>query len=232
MEKDKKKEENNKKTKGKRNPFKSILKVILILIVMFIVLYIINIIRNCIILNKIAEKQASYEISTNYSYTSVGYDSSENSKKTIINHYYKDGKNIMVMNHDDKKIIVWYDEITKENITIVPNELKATVSSAPFLVGNSLPYGINKENKSFYCLLSYITYAKVDGEKCYVINWCGVKDYINKENGTLVREINGKTKIDGTYYDIIGDFKDWKFNQLKDADMSRPNLTGYEVTER
>ena len=46
----------------------------------------------------------------------------------------------------------------------------------------------------------------------------------------IVKEMNGKTVKNGKEFGYVSEFKDWKFNELTDIDVTRPNLIGYEVT--
>ena len=45
----------------------------------------------------------------------------------------------------------------------------------------------------------------------------------------MLKLIDGYEEIDGEKYDNITEFKNYTFNKLKDEDVSRPNLTGYEI---
>ena len=46
----------------------------------------------------------------------------------------------------------------------------------------------------------------------------------------IVKSINGKAVTNEEKVDSVSEFKDWKFNELTDIDITRPNLIGYEVT--
>ena len=89
---------------------------------------------------------------------------------------------------------------------------------------------IDEENKNIMKIFSIITSDTVNGEKCYKINTSGLITWYSKESGMILKAQNCKKVIDGKEYDCISEFKDWKFNELTDEDVTRPNLTGYEVT--
>ena len=103
-----------KKTKKKSIVVK-ILEILVIVIAIIGVLFIVNFVRNYTIMKDIMEKQKSIKNSTNYTYTTVMYNT-VNDDKVIINHYYKDGKSKMRYNNGESDVTVWFDERTKENI--------------------------------------------------------------------------------------------------------------------
>lgn len=55
--------------------------------------------------------------------------------------------------------------------------------------------------------------------------------WVNKETGLRVKEYNGTVEKDGVKYDQIIEYKDYKFDELTDEDLARPNLTGYTIQD-
>ena len=47
---------------------------------------------------------------------------------------------------------------------------------------------------------------------------------------TVIKEQMKRGIFYGKEMGYVSEFKDWKFNQLTDIDVTRPNLIGYEVT--
>lgn len=202
-----------------------ILKTILMLIVILIIVFLIHLARNQVIMNQIAEKQESLNKITNYSYTTEHYSKENTDEKTRVEHYYKDGRSMLVFDRSEgDKIIFWHDEATKETIIINPRELTAKIQqNAEPLLGTNLPVAApftKEEVKVSYMFL--ITSEKIDGIECYKVNYAGTIIWINKEDGTIVKNtINS---------DNLTDYYDWKLNQLTDEDLTRPNLIGYTIT--
>lgn len=226
-------EEKKRKSKKENNKKGIVLKVfasIVIIITVLAILFFINFVRNLVIINEIIDKQAKLKDSTNYSFVSESYNSNDTNDKLRIEHYYKDGKSIMVYSSNDSKIEVWYDEETGETIYLDETKKDQTTTNSSFLLGNTLPYFEDIENKMYYALSSLIVNSNIDGRDCYRIQGLSGVSYIDKENGMVLREISGSTVIDGKNYDSITDFKDWKFDELTDEEMERPDLTGYEAT--
>ena len=201
-------------------------KIILGVFAIVIVLLTIIVMVNNSIINKIVAKQKENVNRQNYSYT-VQSNSSENTMTKI---YYKDGTRIYVIQNNDKSAIMWNNSNTKEMITIVPNLLKATVQKYDSDDSTSIPYLLDASMSRALKLSSIITSDTVNGEECYKVSSIGQKLWFSKSTGMIVKEMNGTVVKDGKEMGYVSEFKDWKFNQLTDIDVTRPNLIGYEVT--
>lgn len=201
-------------------------KIILGVFAIVIVLLTIIVMVNNSIINKIVAKQKENVNRQNYSYT-VQSNSSENTMTKI---YYKDGTRIYVIQNNDKSAIIWNNSNTKEMITIVPNLLKATVQKYDSDDSTSIPYLLDASMSRALKLSSIITSDTVNGEECYKVSSLGRKLWFSKSTGMIVKEMNGTVVKDGKEMDYVSEFKDWKFNQLTDIDVTRPNLIGYEIT--
>ena len=161
------------KTKKKKIGLK-VLVIIAIIIVIIAVIVLINFIRNYVIINDIIEKESKFKDLTNYSYVSEYYSSNDENGKTVIEHYYKDGKTKMVVNNNEDRITVWYDEETKENIFLNETTKEATVTSSPFWLGTELLYFNEEDNKIYFALTSFITSEKIEVEVCYTLQNSGI----------------------------------------------------------
>lgn len=201
-------------------------KIILGVFAIVIVLLTIIVMVNNSIINKIVAKQKENVNRQNYSYT-VQSNSSENTMTKI---YYKDGTRIYVIQNNDKSAIIWNNSNTKEMITIIPNLLKATVQKYDSDDSTSIPYLLDASMSSALKLSSIITSDTVNGEECYKVSSLGRKLWFSKSTGMIVKEMNGTVVKDGKEMGYVSEFKDWKFNQLTDIDVTRPNLIGYEIT--
>ena len=201
-------------------------KIVLRVFAVVIVLLTIIVMVNNSIINKIVAKQKENVNRQNYSYT-VQSNSSENTMTKI---YYKDGTRIYVIKNNDRSAIIWNNSNTKEMITIVPNLLKATVQKYDSDDSTSIPYLLDASMSRALKLSSIITSDTVNGEECYKVSSIGQKLWFSKSTGMIVKEMNGTGVKDGKEIGYVSEFKDWKFNQLTDIDVTRPNLIGYEIT--
>ena len=201
-------------------------KIVLGVFAVVIVLLTIIVMVNNSIINKIVAKQKENVNRQNYSYT-VQSNSSENTMTKI---YYKDGTRIYVIKNNDRSAIIWNNSNTKEMITIVPNLLKATVQKYDSDDSTSIPYLLDASMSRALKLSSIITSDTVNGEECYKVSSIGQKLWFSKSTGMIVKEMNGTVVKDGKEIGYVSEFKDWKFDQLTDIDVTRPNLIGYEVT--
>ena len=161
----------------------------------------------------------------------VKFETVTEENKVTIEHYYKDGKSKMVVDNGENKITVWYDEQTKENIFLNETTKEATVTTSEFMLGNELLYFQDEENKIYYAMTSFIINSNIDEKECYEIINLNDVSYINKEDGTVLKGVYKGAIVNDEKCDSITEYKDWKFNELTDEEMERPNLEGYEVTE-
>lgn len=201
-------------------------KIVLGVLAVVIVLLTIILMVNNSIINKIVAKQKENVNRQNYSYT-VQSNSSENTMTKI---YYKDGTRIYVIQNNDRSAIMWSDSNTKEMIAMVPNTLKATIEKYDGYDLASIPYLLDEAMSRILKFSSIITSDTVNGEECYKVSSLGQKLWFSKSTGMIVKEMNGTVAKDGKEMSYVSEFKDWKFNQLTDIDVTRPNLIGYEVT--
>lgn len=201
-------------------------KIVLGVLAVVIVLLTIIVMVNNSIINKIVAKQKENVNRQNYSYT-VQSNSSENTMTKI---YYKDGTRIYVIQNNDRSAIMWSDSNTKEMIAMVPNTLKATIAKYDGYDLASIPYLLDEAMSRILKFSSIITSDTVNGEECYKVSSLEQKLWFSKSTGMIVKEMNGTVVKDGKEMSYVSEFKDWKFNQLTDIDVTRPNLIGYEVT--
>lgn len=201
------------------------LKICISVISLILLFFIIHITRNIIIINKLYSKQSKFKENKNYYYIAEYYSSSED--KNIIEHYYKDGKVMLILN--EGRIINWYDENTKENILIDLDELKADIYKSDYIVGSQLPIYIDENVKNIDTYVnSRITSDKIFEAECYKIEIKEQTVWITKNEGIVVKVIN---KSDDDKEKVI-EYKNWRINELKDESVLRPDLTNYEIIQR
>lgn len=186
----------------------------------------VGVIVNASIINDIIVSQRKTINEQNFSYT-VQANSAENITTKI---YYKDGTKMYVIQNNDRNMIMWKSQSTDEMINVVPTALKATISKCDEDETANIPYLIDEQTSKTMKLSSIITSEKVNGEDCYKVNNLGLILWYSKSTGMIVKAMNGTMTTDGKETACVTEFKDWKFNELTDTDMTRPNLTGYKVT--
>ena len=205
------------------------LKFILILVVIAIVLFLVHYLRNYIIVSKIFNERAKYKGVDNYSYSQYDNDDS----KTTCMQFYKKGNTVM-MSVKDKKSLIWSNKDTNQTIILNYDEMKATITPdanvQDVFDDDVCNKGIGtlgkiQDQQSYkgFSFVYFITSEKMNGVDCYKICLGQEKAWYNKENGMLVKYKNGS---------LDEDYSDWKFNELTDEDVARPNLIGFTVEDK
>lgn len=204
----------------------TILKTILMIIIVALVLFIIHSARNYIIVDNIIAKQEKLKKATNYS-----FETNYTNQNTTMKYYCKDNTIMIVKDSDTGKVVIWSNKDRKETIYLNLRELTATVNDEEVIDSfyNLKPVGLirNAEESRGFDFMYFITSETVNGRDCYKVSWIfgGETAWYDKENGTML-----KMTTDGQEEDYVTEYSNWKFNELTDEDMSRPNLMGYEVT--
>lgn len=215
-----------------------VLKIILIVVLVLIAIVAIYILRNYIIISKISNKQKELANKTNYYYKFETYGIEEKDDKTITECYYKDGKGIEKYgNQKYGYCIEWFDNNTKEKIVIDTSKSTAKIyegKESSFMLP-IVTFDKSTVKDKLEDSISYITYEDINGKKCYkikplqgVIITSNIY-YINAENGAWARISMGNIKGNENNIRIL-DYIDYKFDEVTDEDVKRPDLTGYEVT--
>ena len=172
---------------------KKILKIILIIVLVVIVIFAIHVIRNYFIISKIVDMQENLSSITNFSYkiTPITYEGKTNGVAT--ERYYKDGKNIIILEQDDSRYMFWNDQNTDESITINLSQLTASVYSGKSIMSAGHMPTFLTETSTFAKLglsaISFITTDEANEEECYVVRYGRTTNYISKENGILLKSI-------------------------------------------
>ncbi len=219
-----------------------ILKIIGIIFLVLLIIFIIHTVRNYIIINKIFAKESELIDKTNYSFDRMSYN--ENSPDNIINSnkvYHKDSKSTIAINENNITIIIWNDIETQEQITMIPQTL---VAYKDHLLGSpSIPmlFGSKEVNtfgfKLLLAMTSIITDEKVNNESTYCVRlnylttFINSKIWVNKDTGIVMKTTVGFDEIDGKSYPRISEITNFSFDSVTDEDVSKPNLTGYKITE-
>lgn len=204
----------------------TILKAILMIIIVALVLFIIHSARNYIIIDNIIAKQEKLKKATNYSFE-INYTN----QNTTMQYFCRNNTIILIKNSDTGKVVIWSNKDKKETIFLNMRDLTVTVNNEEVIDSfyNMKPVGLirNAEESRGFDFMYFITSETVNGRDCYKVSWIfgGETAWYDKENGTML-----KMTTDGQKEDYVTEYSNWKFDELTDEDMSRPNLMGYEVT--
>lgn len=204
-------------------------KILLIVLAIFIV-FLIYVIRNFIIISNILNISKEYSTKTNY--IANVYSLQDNSVN-ILKSYNKDGKYLSLITNkvnsiDDVRKLTVYKN-ADEGIAIIETEGKKTALVTPNVLG-----GIQVVTFSMFCsdnelnvlqklLLSTITRIsseKCNNKECFYVEFAeGWKMWVDKENGTIIREINGGFVTERSY----------EFDTVKDEDIVKPDISDCEI---
>ena len=209
------------------------LKTVLIVILMIIfALIIFNTTRNAIIINKMIDKQAQLKDCKNYSFTRMEYSTKEDGKKVEFKVYFKDGIGVMELPENN---YVWCNTETKELIYYNTDERKASTLTGE-LGGIQIPFdmeNISAQEKTIMAICSIIRTEKLNNEDCYCMQTVKQgKTYLIKDTGVQIKTIGDGTMTEaGQTYERIVEIRDWTTDKVKDEDVAKPNLEGYEMRE-
>ena len=121
-------------------------------------------------------------------------------------------RNFLVWSNKDlnQSIILNYDKM--EAIVSPDVFLEGTIDSTPVDNGVAVLGGV-KDAQMYkgFSFVYFITSEKLNGVDCYKVSIGKVKAWYSKENGMLVKYINGS---------LNADYSDWKFNEVKDEDVA------------
>ena len=225
---EKKKFEPVKKVEKKKKH--TALKFVLILIIIAIILFLVHYLRNYIIVSKIFNERAKYKDVTNYSYYQT---SNDENRVNGVEFYRKDNTAMFVVKN--QKFVVWSNKDLNQTITLNYDTMQAIISTEAALSDQfaSFEPGYNQiallgdseeeQTSKGFSFAYLITSENVNGVDCYKVSIGKEKAWYSKENGMLMRFINDSLQID---------YSDWKFNELTDTDVARPNLMGFSVENK
>lgn len=203
-------------------------KKILLVILAIFVLFSIYVIRNYIIISDIVNLSKEYAAKTNYianvySIHSDGVD--------IVKSYNKDGKYLSLIqtkvndnNGNNPKLTVYKGD--NEGIAIIQlGDQKTAILNNNVIGGVHVVTFESIANMNVIQKLLFSTITRVYTEECnnkecyYMEITNGWKVWLDKENGTVVREINGGSVAERTY----------EFDVVKDEDIVKPDISDCEI---
>ena len=204
-------------------------KILLVILVVFI-LFSIYVIRNFIIISNIVNVSKEHATKTNfianiYSIQAKGVN--------ITKSYNKDGKYLSLIqtqindnNGNNPKLTVYKSD--NESVAIIETQAKKIAMLNENIVGGvyTVTFGniadMNILQKLLFSAITRIDTEECNNTECYYIEIAdGWKVWINKENGTIVREINGGFVTERRY----------EFDVVKDEDIVKPDISDCEIQQ-
>lgn len=201
-------------------------KILLVLLAIFI-LFSIYLFRNYIIISNI--EKASKEYSTKTNYIANVYSIQSNSVN-ILKSYNKDGKYLSLIVNKANEI----DEPRKLTVYKSDNEGLAVIQADGkkiAILNNNLIGGVqvvtfesiadmNILQKLLFSSIARISTEECNNKECYYMEIAdGWKIWLDKENGTIVREINSGFVTERNY----------EFDIVKDENIVKPDISDCEM---
>ncbi len=173
----------------KKKVSKIIFIVIFVIISLIVVAALVHLIRNFIIINKIAK---SNDELTNFTLTvkmTQHNEQDDTYKSNIIERYYKDGAETIVLKNEDESVytIYWHDKDSNEQLSVIPRKMHYSVSEVSDMAVRFEPFLKNDfKSKLALTLGSIITTEELDGKKCYVVS-NSLKEYFSADDRKRVK---------------------------------------------
>lgn len=204
-------------------------KKILLVLLAILLLFSIYVIRNFIIISNIVNLSREYVTKTNYiaNLYSIQGDSVNISKS-----YNKDGKYLSLIQtkvndiNDTRKLTVYKSDneglaiiqTGDKKIAILNNNVIGGIQVVTF--GNIADADMNILQKLLFSAIIRINTDECNNKECYYMEMAdGWKLWIDKENGTIIREINGGFVTERKY----------EFDVVKDENIVKPDISDCEI---
>lgn len=202
-------------------------KKILLVVLAILLLFSIYVIRNFIIISDIVNLSKKYVNKTNY--ISNVYSIQDNSVN-IVKSYNKDGKYLSLIQtkvndiNDTRKLTVYKSD--NEGLAVIQTgDNKIAILNNNVIGGvQVVTFGsvadMNILQKLLFSTITRIDTEECNNKECYYIEISdGWKIWLDKENGTIVREINGGFVTERRY----------EFDVVKDEDIAKPDISDCEI---
>lgn len=202
-------------------------KKILLVLLAILLLFSIYVIRNFIIISNIVNLSKEYAIKTNYL---VNMYSVQSNNVSIMKSYNKDGKYLTVLDtkvddiNEIRKLTKYRNE--SDSVAIIQAGDKKYAMSDDNVLGSLqvVTFGsiadMNILQKLFFSTITKISTEECNNKECYYMEMAdGWKLWIDKENGTIIREINGGFVTERKY----------EFDVVKDENIVKPDISDCEI---
>ena len=202
-------------------------KKILLLLLVIVIVFFIYVIRNFIIISNLEEVSKEYANKTNYI---ADIYSIQSNSVNILRAYSKDGVYLSIMEtksndiKDTRKLTVYKSDNETlgviqsgdKKIAILNNTMAAEIQVVTFESISDM----NLLQKLLFSTLARISTEECNNKETFLVemphDW---KMWVNKENGTIVREINSGFVTKRNY----------EFDIVKDEDIVKPDISDCEI---
>jgi len=202
-------------------------KVILLIFMVLFILFLISLVRNFIIISNIEKISKEYSDKTNYI---ANVYSIQGDSVNIMKSYNKDGKHLTTLQNkvndvNNMQKLIIYKNGTETVQIIESKNGKYAILNEDVLGGIHVISFFN--NSTLLEKLLFSAVAKISTEDCnnresfYIEMAQGWKVWIDKGNGTVIREINGGFIAERRY----------EFDVVNDADIAKPDITDCEIQQ-
>lgn len=210
---------------------KKVKKIFFIILILFIICFLFYIIRNFVIYSSIYLKVSLYYNTNNVYYEK--YSSAE-PEKLIKYSKLNDFEKIETIKNNSIYLINWSDFSNNEFLDIFVKD-NVVVNRDKKPETHNLPLFVVQEDNSFTNKLlksmsTFITTEKFEESDCYVISQSMQKIWIEKETG-LILKIEQKTKINDEEKIVTIIYSNWKFDELTNEDIKKPNTDNYFIKQ-
>ena len=201
-------------------------KILLLLLVIFIV-FSIYVIRNFIIISNLEKVSKEYSNKTNYI---ADIYSIQSNSVNILRAYNKDELYLSIMEtksndfNDIRKLTVYKNDNETvgviqsgdKKIAILNNWMAAEIQVVTFESISDM----NLLQKLLFTVLARISIEECNNKETFLVEMPhGWKMWVDKENGTILREINSSFVTERNY----------EFDMVKDEDIIRPDISDCEI---
>lgn len=208
-----------KKFKNKMNVLKTILLIVFVVVLLFLG-------RRIIIVSDLSNKAQDIKqnnLNNYYAKIEGGFAGEYH----VTECYYKDGnykiRTISYSEEKEREEIVFYKN-EKEQIMLTETLEGKFLNKNTFIKEvTPIPYYNNYAEVLCMSLVYGVESVKLDDIECYVLKSKTNEQYISKETGLMVKQINRANNTATDYQ--------YEFGVVKDSDISIPNLSEYEQTK-
>lgn len=202
-------------------------KKILLVVLAVLILYLIYVIRNFIIFSNLVNLSKEYSTKTNY----------------LVNMYSVQNNNISIMksyNKDEQYLTVLETKVDDVNEIRKLTKFRSDSDSVAIIQAGDKKYAMSDDNvlgslqvvtfvsitdmnilqKLFFSTITKVSTEECNNKECYFIEmFDGWKLWIDKENGTIIREINGGFVTERRY----------QFDVVKNENIVKPDISDCEI---
>ena len=204
--------------------YNSKLKLLRNIILIIIILFVILVGRKTFILVNLSNKAQSMQNNQNY-YSKI--ESYADGKMTIMETYKKEDKILMswtTYSQDKGQIKQIFYKSGEEKISLIDNGETKVLKEVEDIIVHPISFISNNFFINLYtAITTNIDKINLNGKECYIIRDGNTEKFIDVKTGIAIKEIDNANNR-------TVDYK-YEYGIVKDSDVTRPDTTGYTITE-